>query len=455
MFPLVGVSLVSLLAVALIDAYLATTETRSTIDRQLQGVVHVLATSNFPLTDTVLQQMKELSGADFVLADQHGNHLSTTLRDSIVELPESSLSDSGQKVALGPQLTVAGKQYFHSSAKLQNRTTRDGPDMLHTLFPCDQYNAAWRRAFLPPLVVGILAIGAVAAVTQWIAGRISNSLGDLSTGVARLAQGEYVTVELPLRDDEVRDLAQSINHTSNRLADYEQQIRQTEQVRTVAMLGAGLAHEIRNAATGCRLAIDLHAENCGTVTNDDGLAVAKGQLQLMENRLQSFLKLGKENESVPNEEVDLNELVESILPLVIPAARHAKVQIDWRPEEMPIKVLANADTLSMVIVNLLLNAVEAAQRHSVNSYTPPQVLLSVGRSSDNQAELLVCDSGDGPATTIAENLFQPFVSTKAEGVGLGLAVASQVAIAHGGKIDWCRQNGQTVFRFSVPLMEKS
>jgi nitrogen-specific signal transduction histidine kinase len=221
------------------------------------------------------------------------------------------------------------------------------------------------------------------------------------------------------------------------------------------MLGAGLAHEIRNAATGCRLAIDLHAENCRNGSTDDGLSVAKNQLHLMENRLQRFLQLGKKDASEARELVDLSLLVEELLPLVSAAARHSGVQVTWRPAEEPIKLMANTDTLSMVIVNLMLNAVEAAQKHSVSSSSPSLVQLSVGRNSENQAELLVCDSGEGPDPELAENLFRPFVSTKAEGVGLGLAVASQVATAHGGKIDWCRQNGQTVFRFSVPLTEMS
>ncbi len=455
MLPLAAVALVSLLAVAMIDAYLATTETRSTIERQLQGVVHVLATSNFPLTDNVLHQMKLLSGAEFVLTDRGGKSLSTTLNDSAELLPLRAENDTSENPILGPQLTVAGKQYFHSFAKLQNRSSEFGPEILHTLFPCDQYNAAWRRAFLPPLVVGLFAVGAVAAVTQWIAGRISNSLGQLSAAVTRLAKGDYGSIELPRRNDEIRDLAQAINQTSDRLADYEQQVRQAEQARTVAMLGAGLAHEIRNAVTGCRLAIDLHSENCRGDIGKDSLSVARSQLKLMENRLQRFLKLGQPSANETKVKIDLGNLVEELLPLVLPAARHGGVQIDWQPSVEPIKLLADSDSFSMVIVNLLLNAIEAAQKHSVGSHVPPQVNVSVQRLSQDRAELVVCDSGEGPTAEVAERLFQPFVSTKAEGVGLGLAVASQVASSYGGEIDWCRQDGQTVFRLSVPILPES
>ena len=132
------------------------------------------------------------------------------------------------------------------------------------------------------------------------------------------------------------------------LADYEQQVRRTEQMRTVARLGASLAHEMRNAATGCRMAVDLHAEECPAAADDESLAVARRQLRLMENQLQRFLQVGRQPTEVVRGEVDLARVVDDLLPLVRPAVRHAKVELDWRPADEELFVLGDEDALSQV-----------------------------------------------------------------------------------------------------------
>jgi nitrogen-specific signal transduction histidine kinase len=64
----------------------------------------------------------------------------------------------------------------------------------------------------------------------------------------------------------------------------------------------------------------------------------------------------------------------------------------------------------------------------------------------------VIDSGSGPPPELAAKLFEPFVTGKPEGIGLGLAVAKQAVDAHGGRIEWARRDGRTVFRVELPLV---
>jgi signal transduction histidine kinase len=322
---------------------------------------------------------------------------------------------------------------------------------LHILFPLKRYNEAWRSAFLPPLVVGVATIIAVTLVTHWIVSRISHNLASLGSSVARLAGGHFKPLPVPRRDDELRDLTVAVNQTATRLSEYEQHVRQTEQMRTVAMLGAGLAHEMRNAATGCRLAVDLHAEECPASRGDDSLAVAKSQLQLMENRLQGFLQLGREASSTGSQQFDFVALVSELVPLVLPAARHAGVKVDWQTTYSDMLLVGRRDVLGMVVVNLLLNAIEAAQK-SISSNGLSEVGVGLTQDASGFAELQVSDTGPGLSADLADKLFQPFVTTKPEGVGLGLAVSQQVAVSHGGEIRWTREGNRTRFRLRLPLV---
>jgi signal transduction histidine kinase len=452
MGPLLLVSLASLAAVGAFEARVAANRTRDRIEGQLRGVVAVLATSNFPLTAPVLQKMRDLSSAEFALADATSAVVATSLAEPPQKLSAEGAVARVADVKLGPPLTLGGRDYFHTALALPHRAGERRT--LHVFFPRDEYRRAWREALMPPLLVGIVAIGAVAAAAHILAARISRATTRLGHEVQRLARGDFSPIEPPNTDDEIRDLALAINRTAQMLADYEQQVRRSEQMRTVARLGASFAHELRNSATGCRMAVDLHAEACPIGEDDDSLAVAKRQLRLMENQLQRFLQIGKRHTEIVRREVDLVQLIEDLLPLVRPAANHAKVALEWEPINDAPVVMGDHDGLGQIALNLILNAIEAVQQMPLDGALPRRVIVELRRTDDDQAAIIVSDTGPGPAEAAAPAIFEPFVSSKAEGAGLGLAVARQVAEAHGGRVAWTRTGGITQFRVTLPVLAK-
>jgi signal transduction histidine kinase len=458
MGPLLVVAVISLAAVAAIHARLTGTQTRQRIEQRLSGVVGVLASSNFPLTAPVLAQMRDLSSAEFVLTDSAGRVAAASFESAGASLSPTRTLQRPDDVVLGAGVTIAGREYFHTSVRLASTPKRsdDADDaqsgrVLHVLFPRDEYNRNIRQAYLPPLLVGLAAVAAIAVVARLLAGRISRATAKLGNEVQRLARGDFGPVELPAVDDEIRDLAGAVNRTAEMLADYEQQIRRTEQMRTVGQLGASLAHELRNAATGCRMAVDLHIESCCCGSDNESMVVAQRQLKLMETQLQRFLRIGRSEAEPVHRRVALAQLIEDLLPLVRPAARHAGVSLQWQADDRQIFVSGDAEGLYQAALNLVLNAVEAAQLPAAGAER--RVLIQLTSDGDH-AELSVTDTGPGPATATATGMFDPFVTSKAEGAGLGLAVVRQVAEAHGGTIAWSRDDGVTEFRLRLPRTEK-
>jgi signal transduction histidine kinase len=247
-------------------------------------------------------------------------------------------------------------------------------------------------------------------------------------------------------DDELRALAVSINRMTERLSQYEREVRRSEQLRTLGQLGAGMAHQLRNAATGGRMAIELHQRQCAAAGGED-LEVALRQLRLMESYLQRFLTLSRPKSQV-HEIVPLADLVDDVCALVRPACLHAGIDLTALKPAEPLCVQGDAEELRQLAVNLVLNAVDATSGHE---RSPARIVVALEPIDAGRCALCVCDTGPGPSAEVSARLFEPFVTGKPEGTGLGLFVARQIAEDHGGSIRWQRSEGMTEFRVELPL----
>lgn len=449
--PMAGVMLATIIAVSGLNAYLAARQAKETVERQVRELARTLDNASFPLTDPVLQQMHGLSGADFVLVDSLGRIVASSRVPGVFsDLPEDASAVPWSQIGLGPQVTLGDTGYFHSVLRLEQRRTAEAPHQMHILYPVVGYNQAWRTAVIPPLAIGGVAILIVVLIAVAASSRLSRPIAALRTQVEKIAAGDFAPVPLPDRDDEIRDLTQSFNRMAELLAQYEGNVRRTERLRTLAQLGGGMAHQMRNSATGCRMALDLHSQECAVAGQCDSLIVAKRQLELIEKYLQRFLSLGKFKPKKPEEEVRFDLLVSDLLPLVRPAAQHACVNLQWRCDMTHVVVRGDSDELEQLVINLLLNAIEAAS--GSQPHPESQIIVHLRPLSHDRVEFSVLDSGDGPAAAIESTLFEPFVTGKRDGTGLGLAVASEVVQRHRGTLDWTRRDGMTCFAATLPVL---
>jgi signal transduction histidine kinase len=220
----------------------------------------------------------------------------------------------------------------------------------------------------------------------------------------------------------------------------------SERQRLLGQLAAGFAHELRNAVTGARLAIDLHRRRCDasrhtTSPADDSLAVATRQLDIVEAEVRGLLALGRASQAAA-EPTDLDRLLDEIRELTAARASHAGVTLDRGPAA-GITTPVRRDSLRAALVNLVLNAIDAAGRGGA-------VQLAI-LAEPGAASLVVDDTGPGPPPGLAATIHEPFVTGKPEGVGLGLAVAQAVATEHGGTLSWSRHGDHTRFAIRLPV----
>jgi len=447
--PMSLVMLGTLAGASVLNAWLSARRVRAQIERQVRDVTHTLAESSFVLTDAVLRQMQGLSGAEFVLIDDSDAVLASTMnKDVLSRLPRREPTDQWSQLTLGDAVRVDDGRYFYAAVRMQRRSVPSQDGVLHILYPERSYREAWLGAVFPPLVVGSVALVLVVVLAVVVASRVSRPLARLRGQVEHIAEGDFQPLPLPSRNDEVLDLAKSINRMADMLARYEGEVRTNERLRTLGQLGSGMAHQMRNSVTGCRMALDLHRRECSSEGESESLDVAVRQLALMEKYLQRFLTLGHAPPK-PHTHVDLSQLVESVLPLVRPAARHVGVELRWARPDGPCIIEGDADALEQLVVNLLLNAIEAAAPADERLVT-----VNVCPSSGGGFAVEILDSGEGPAPEIQETLFDPFVTNKADGTGLGLSVAGEIAEQHGGKIGWERREGMTCFLVDFPARDQ-
>jgi signal transduction histidine kinase len=311
---------------------------------------------------------------------------------------------------------------------------------LFVLYSEDTWSQARWNAALPPLAVGGGAVLLTAVVSGWLAQRFSRRIRLLQEQVAAIAAGDFREIAPSRTHDEIQELVASVNSLSAQLCQMQNTIRRSEQTRLLAQLAGGLAHQLRNAVAGARLALQLHQRRCASAPDDKSLSVALRQLALTETQVRGLLSVGR-GERSQRTICDVNLLVEEIAELVQPNCDHALVWLEVTLDPGESSVEADLECLRAAILNLVTNAIEAAG-------TRGRVTIETTQSG-GVVGIEVGDTGPGPSRAVADSLFEPFVTTKSEGVGIGLALARQVALDHGGCLSWKRESERTIFKFTL------
>jgi signal transduction histidine kinase len=438
-------------SVSVLNAWLAARRVRTDVEAQLKNVARTLEEGNFPLESNVLRQTSGLSGAELAVFDERGEMVAAS-STQLKKPPTRVTQHDWRNLELSATMTIDNEPYVYGGVRLDRRPVGGGIVELQVFYPERAWQQATRQAALGPLLIGAVAFALVSIAALWVAASVTRPVHRLHDQIQTLTSGNYQSLPLPQRDDEVRDLASAVNQLADRLAQYEEEVRGNERLRTLAHLGSGIAHQVRNAATGCRIAIDLHQRDCAAgndKTPDERLIVAKRQLTLIETHVQRLLALGKPSEPV-RERLELAALVEDTLELVRPTAAHLGVEMKVDGTLPSAAADGDGEALQQMLVNLLINAIQAASTGSDPAKNqPPQVLLRA-TVADNSLTIAIGDTGPGLPDPVAAKLFQPFESSKPGGTGLGLSVARQTARLHGGDIRWQRDGGLTWFLVELP-----
>jgi signal transduction histidine kinase len=310
------------------------------------------------------------------------------------------------------------------------------------------------------LTWGLLLVGVVAPLSGLLLGfsmarRLHRSIYQLSVRIRDAAgrpDGESRPVTLVEADGSdgldghLQEVVHEVERVFRRLEQREREVLRAEQLAAVGQVAAGVAHELRNPLTSVKMLVQTGLEGprpAGLPPED--LAIIEHEIRRMEACIQTFLDFARPP-SAERKRRDLAYVVRRALALVEGRARRQQVKLEAELPAGPVELQLDAEQVHQVLVNLLLNALDALPHGGT-----VRVVVRGPAAGEPFATVAVHDSGPGIAVSIRPRLFQPFVSGKETGLGLGLSICRRLVEAHGGAIRGENDpKGGALFTFTLP-----
>ncbi|MBV8166545.1 MAG: PAS domain S-box protein [Alphaproteobacteria bacterium] len=249
----------------------------------------------------------------------------------------------------------------------------------------------------------------------------------------------------------VRDITER-QGTERRLQELQSELLHNSRMSTMGQMASALAHELNqpltaviNYAQAGRRLIGAGG-NPATLTEVLDKAVTQaeraGKIIL---RLRDFLERGDTERRLE----DINKVVEEATALALVGAKDSGVRVRFGIAQALPPVMIDKIQIQQVVLNLVRNALEAMEHSERREMT-----IDTARTDDGDVETVVVDSGPGLSPEVEAQLFQPFVSTKRTGMGLGLSICRTIVEAHGGRLTaGSHPAGGAIFRFTLPAAE--
>lgn len=420
------------------------------IDASIRSLEQTLAEARYPLTPAVLASLASLTSCELVTYDRDSQHVYSTLENVPPRLPLLRPGEFSQEAIPG---------YLARAISRRGVSPQDAHWVV-VLYDLRQITRQkWSVASLP-LITGLASTILLSLVLGVLSQRLVARLGVVQQIVQRIAAGELSITADFQEEDELGELARAVMKMTRDLQTLVKTVQHQEREQLIHRMAAGLAHQLRNSLTGARMAIDLVASGKRNLPapSAEALAVAARELQRTEGYVQRILSLSARPEpSAPPESLaeSLDPLAES-LKLI---ADHHRVQLDWNVTALAAGALVRESaTLSLAVENLVLNALQSGASKvelcGVLVADPELKLQSASAiatpSRGQWLKIIIRDNGPGPSSGASE-LFEPFYTTKPEGLGLGLALVKRAAAQLHGSVEWERNHDWTEFRLSIPI----
>src|SRR5208283_3556838 len=289
---------------------------------------------------------------------------------------------------------------------------------------------------------GAFAVAICAVLIVVLAYVVQRPMVELQEKIALVSDGNLdVAVSFSRRHDEIGDLGRNFNHMMRQLREsrdeierlHRTQVSRAEHLATLGELAAGLAHEIRNPLAGIAGVIEIIGRDLPS-TSPARAVVKDVRLEIVQiNRILTDLLETARPHPPQICRSNLNTTVEHAVMLARQQVLSKPIKIELQQAPDLPEVEHDSDQIHQVLLNLLLNAVQAMDNAGADAGTG-EVHVEIG-SRDQYASVTVSDSGKGIPPQHLAHIFRPFYTTKGNGTGLGLSLARRIVEEHHGHIE--------------------
>jgi two-component system sensor kinase FixL len=277
---------------------------------------------------------------------------------------------------------------------------------------------------------------------------------DGSTFPMELAVGEMRSGDRRFFTGFIRDLTER-QATETRLQELQSELLHISRLTAMGEMASTLAHELNQPLSAIsnylkgtqRLLADECKENLSSARDALGKATDQAiRAGHIIRRLRDFVSRGESDRRVES----ITKLVEEASALALVGVKDRGIRVQFKFDPSADLVLADRVQIQQVLLNLIRNGVDAMESAHTRDLT-----VSVTAVTGTHARISVADSGSGIAPEVAEQLFQPFITTKRHGMGVGLSISRTIVEAHGGRI-WAEPNplGGTIFHFTLLIVKE-
>lgn len=426
-----------------IAAFTATQVVASAVERQVSSQIADMAEfisgAGFPLSEGTLRSMGEL--LDVGLASVDADH---AVRDSnldaaiVAALPDALRSSvrHGDSTTVFP-CELDGRDFYVAFAPV-GKSSNSG---LVLLYDAARLRAAQWESVWPILASALAAVLLANLFGYYIARSITRPLRLLAASTAQVASGDLSQRISVGTRDELEQLARDFNSMVESLRSSQQELLRREKLATLGTVAAGIAHEIRNPLTSMKMTAEMLSSGKVSDSDREALDLLLGEIERLRLTTGALLEYAGPTAPEPAQ-VEAAKAVEEVLSLMKRQLSHHKVQIETAFPETAVAARIDPNRLKQIVLNLVLNAVDAMPEGG-------RLKMQISESDDS-VRLTATDTGTGIPAEDMDRVFEPFYSTRKAGCGLGLAISKRFVEEAGGSISVSSTAAGTAFTVSLP-----